>query len=140
MKGARPSVRRVRSFQVGASIANNGNSVARPIQPTLGRDIYKCNCRDYISDSDRLWYGRNRCWDGDQFVFHEEIIAPRADYNRVGGGGDSTSQVEQAVNWITTPDTKPDRDLGGIWNCYHDDSVRPPCCGGKVKNERYGCD
>ena len=95
-----------------------------------------------ITSATRIGFGmvENRCWDGDQFVFHEEIIAPRADYNRVGGGGDSTSQVEQAVNWITTPDTKPDRDLGGIRNCYHDDSVQPPCCGGKVKNERYGCD
>jgi hypothetical protein len=126
--------------KVGGSIANNGESVARPTQSLQGRELYKCNCRDYISDSDRLWYGRNRCWDGDQSVFHEEIFtsAPGG-FSRVDGGEDLITEIEQARNWVTTPATKPDKSMGAIWNCYHDDSVEPPCCGGMVKNKRYGC-
>jgi carbonic anhydrase len=126
--------------KVGGSIANNGESVARPTQSLQGRELYKCNCRDYINDFDRLWYGRNRCWDGDQSVFHEEIFtsAPGG-FSRVDGGEDLITEIEQARNWVTTPATKPDKSMGAIWNCYHDDSVEPPCCGGMVKNKRYGC-
>mmetsp|Transcript_4368 Transcript_4368/g.12214 ORF Transcript_4368/g.12214 Transcript_4368/m.12214 type:complete len:235 (-) Transcript_4368:68-772(-) len=54
-------------------------SVARPVQPLRGRELYKCSCRDFISDYDRKWYGRNRCWPGDEYMFHpDEFPTPAA--------------------------------------------------------------
>mmetsp|Transcript_17012 Transcript_17012/g.33979 ORF Transcript_17012/g.33979 Transcript_17012/m.33979 type:complete len:752 (+) Transcript_17012:277-2532(+) len=89
------------------SVHHNG-SVARPIQPSLGRTVHKCMCRDFLGNGHRKWYGRNRCWEGDEHVFHEK---------------------DTEGNWITSPETRPDRTAGGVWNCWHDDELVPPCCG-----------
>ena len=89
------------------SIHSNG-SVARPIQPNKGRAVHKCMCRDYLGNGHRKWYGRNRCWEGDEHVFHEQ---------------------DSEGNWITSPETKPDRNAAGVWNCWHNAALIPPCCG-----------
>ena len=46
-------------------------SVARPIQHHAYRDIYRCNCRDFISDDERKWYGNKRCKIGEEHLFHD---------------------------------------------------------------------
>lgn len=89
------------------SVHHNG-SVARPIQPNLGRIVHKCMCRDFLGNGYRKWYGRNRCWEGDEHVFHEK---------------------DAEGNWITSPETRPDRMAAGVWNCWHDEALVPPCCG-----------
>jgi len=89
------------------SVHSHG-SVARPIQPNKGRAVHKCMCRDYLGNGHRRWYGRNRCWEGDEHVFHEQ---------------------DSEGNWIASPETKPDRTAGGVWNCWHNAALIPPCCG-----------
>ena len=82
---------------------------ARPAQKDQGRDVHRCTCRNYVSGDVREWYGQKRCWEGDEFMFH----------NFKGG------------HWMTNADTKPDMNTGGTWNCYGaaNEVVTPPCCG-----------
>ena len=41
------------------SVHYNG-SVARPIQSSLGREVHKCMCRDYLGNGHRKWYTPTR--------------------------------------------------------------------------------
>jgi len=83
------------------------DSVARPVQPLKGRNVHRCTCRDFLPKVDRQWYDRNRCWEGDEHVFHEEVDG----------------------HWKSNPATRPDRQVGGVYNCNNDPFLSPPCCG-----------
>ena len=125
-----------RKCRKAGAVVNHNDSVARPIQPTLDRMIHKCYCRDFISDADRIWYGNNRCWEGDESIFHERAT----DVNRIRVDSDSVLvEVEGSeVDWITNSDTRPDMNADGVWNCYNDEFLTPPCCGSD-SHPAYSC-
>eukprot|EP00562_Extubocellulus_spinifer_P020711 CAMPEP_0178614226 /NCGR_PEP_ID=MMETSP0698-20121128/2053_1 /TAXON_ID=265572 /ORGANISM="Extubocellulus spinifer, Strain CCMP396" /LENGTH=1059 /DNA_ID=CAMNT_0020252951 /DNA_START=319 /DNA_END=3499 /DNA_ORIENTATION=- len=81
-------------------------SVARPLQPFNDREMWQCTCRDYIGDDERKWYDRNRCWAGDEEVFHE--------------------RTEDGLYWASMP---PQAERRGVFDCGGDVDLTPPCCG-----------
>ena len=81
-------------------------SVARPLQPFNNREMWQCTCRDYIGDDERDWYGRNRCWAGDEEIFHE--------------------RTEDGLYWASKP---PQPERMGVFDCGGVPGLVPPCCG-----------
>lgn len=90
-------------------------SVARPLQPFNNREMWQCTCRDYLGDDERDWYGRNRCWAGDEEIFHE--------------------RTEDGLYWESKP---PQPERMGVFDCGGVPGLAPPCCG-KTYDPYHSC-
>ena len=97
---------------------HHDGSVARPLQPFNHREMWQCTCRDFIGDDERKWYNRNRCWAGDEDIFHD--------------------RTDDGMYWMSKPIFQPSTNESGTYNCDGDPSLTPPCCG-ETFNPFHGC-
>ena len=97
---------------------HHDGSVARPLQPFNHREMWQCTCRDFIGDDERKWYNRNRCWAGDEDIFHD--------------------RTDDGMYWMSKPIFQPSTNESGTYNCDGDPTLTPPCCG-ETFNPFHGC-